>query len=441
MKRIVISLSVLVFASVSLVSCGSYSNSSATAATQSRLKFRVFAANVLAPTGLGSNLPAINIIDASKDLVSTAAVSLSGTIQDPEMLMLTPNQQDTLVYSGSDTTLTLVSNATESLSKPSSSSAASNSASLSGGIEIKLPAAATSVVISPAGTNAFVAAPNATVTGQAPGAVLVVDLVQDTVIATIPVPGAHYLLQSPDGNHILVFSDNSDSVTQIAPTLIGTSNDPRSVVTGFDRPVGGIFTSNSNALIFNCGRECGGIAAGIASFNLSTPPTATLAVPAATAGLLSGNTLYVAGTPPNMVCTSGTLAPACGVVSAIDVSAMTLTKSAEITNGYHSHMAMGANGQLFIGADGCSNITPQNNGSTGEIRGCLSILDTQKFGVVNPPDNGDVTGMEPITGRTVVYVCEGGTLRVYDTTTDKLATTQVTLVGDITDVLLVDTPQ
>ncbi len=437
MKRIAFSV-VLACFSISLVSCGSYSRSSATTGSRSGLKFRVFLANALAPTGLGSNLPVIDIIDANRDLVA-ATVPLGGTVTNPQIMMLTPNRQDTLVYGATNPTLTLVNNASESLNTPGSG--ASSTTSLTGATQITLPADVTSIVIAPAGVDAFAAAPNANVPGQLPGAVIVADLVQGKVVATIPVPGARYLLQSPDGNHILVFSDNSDSVTEIAPVLIGTGNDPRTVVTGFDRPVGGIFTSNSNALIFNCGPECGGAAAGIASFNLSAPPTSTLPVPAATVGLLSGNNLYVAGSAPNMACTSGTQATACGTVTAVNVSTMTVTNSAEITNGYHTLMSMGPDGQLFIGSTGCNNITAQNNGSSGEIRGCLSILDTQKFSVVNPPDNGDVTGIQPITGRTVVYVCENGSLRIYDTTTDKLAATQISLAGDMTNVLLVDTPQ
>jgi hypothetical protein len=50
--------------------------------------------------------------------------------------------------------------------------------------------------------------------------------------------------------------------------------------------------------------------------------------------------------------------------------------------------------------------------------------------------------MQPITNRNVVYVCEGGRFRVYDTTTDKLLVQSKTIniVGQPTDVLLVDGP-
>ena len=55
-----------------------------------------------------------------------------------------------------------------------------------------------------------------------------------------------------------------------------------------------------------------------------------------------------------------------------------------------------------------------------------------------PPNNGDVTGLQPITNRNVVYVVQKGELRIYDTTTDKLQTQQVDILGQAIDVELVD---
>jgi hypothetical protein len=119
---------------------------------------------------------------------------------------------------------------------------------------------------------------------------------------------------------------------------------------------------------------------------------------------------------------------------------MTAAAPVVITDGYHNRMQMGSNGQLFIGARGCTNV----NVSGGEVRGCLSIVNAagsiSQSSVVAPQDNGDVTGMEPIPNRNVVYVCEGGRLRIYDTTTDqleKLANGPV-IVGQAIDVKVVD---
>jgi hypothetical protein len=113
---------------------------------------------------------------------------------------------------------------------------------------------------------------------------------------------------------------------------------------------------------------------------------------------------------------------------------LTATLTVPITDGYHNRMQMGANGQLFVGARSCTNI----NISGGEVRGCLSIFDTSSATVIAPPDNGDVTSIEPIPNRHVVYVCEGGALRIYDTTTDKLQATQISIIGQAIDVKVAD---
>jgi len=166
----------------------------------------------------------------------------------------------------------------------------------------------------------------------------------------------------------------------------------------------------------------------------------------ATIGLLSGTTLYVAGTPPppapgaNTCTGSTTAATSCGRLDVVDLTSMTVSGSAIITDGYHNRMEMGANGQLFIGAvRTCTNINiPASGSNTGEVRGCLSIFNTTNSNVVIPPDNGDVTGIQPITNRGVVYVCENGELRIYDTTTDELQSKQIDIIGQAIDVKLVD---
>jgi len=320
---------------------------------------------------------------------------------------------------------------------------------------------------------AYAAVPNAPVTGQppTPGAVEVLNLSAGAISATLPVPGAHFVVQSHNGNRILAFGDNSDVVTVIAPSLIGTSEDPRTFVCPdgtpessitlcnptpvnkvFDHPVWGIFSSDdTTAYILNCGPECGGLAGTPASItvldmNTNTSGTTPLPVHGATIGLLSGTTLYVAGTPPppapgaNTCSGSTTAATSCGRLDVVDLTSMTVSGSAIITDGYHNRMEMGANGQLFIGAvRTCTNINiPASGSNPGEVRGCLSIFNTTNSNVVIPPDNGDVTGIQPITNRGVVYVCENGELRIYDTTTDKLQSKQIDIIGQAIDVKLVD---
>jgi hypothetical protein len=134
--------------------------------------------------------------------------------------------------------------------------------------------------------------------------------------------------------------------------------------------------------------------------------------------------------------TPATAATSCGRLTVIDTSSLTAGTPIAITDGYHDHMQMGANGRLFIGSRNCTNIKVLG----GEVRGCLTIANTNTGAVIAPPDNGNVTAIEPISNRNVVYVCQGGALRIYDTVTDKLQTTpeQPDVVGQAIDVKVVD---
>jgi hypothetical protein len=106
---------------------------------------------------------------------------------------------------------------------------------------------------------------------------------------------------------------------------------------------------------------------------------------------------------------------------------------------------MSFNNQLFVGSRNCTNINQPITNSGKEIRGCLTIANASSGSIASsaiivPPDQGDVTGVEAITNRNVVYVCEGGRLRIYDTTTDKLETKpqQPNVIGQAVDVKQVD---
>jgi hypothetical protein len=429
-------------ACLGFASCSSYSNPSnpsggggANGLPPSGLKFRAFVSNPVQTTGIG-NVAVLNIVDARLDEFTRfdATVSLAGSVIEPQRMLLSPNRTLTLVFSPADKAITVVDNATEAVNTGTAS------ASLQG--TIRLAGTTESIVLAPIATLGYAAIPAAAIAGQSSGAVQVFDYSAGTVTATVPVPAAHYIAESPDGNHLLVFSDNSDSATVIATSLIGTSPDPTTSIPGFDHPVGGIFLDNSNAVVFNCGAECGGTAASVALVNIGTGAvTATIPVRGATMGLLSGsNTLYVVGTPPGTTCGGSTQAQTCGTLDVVNLSTKTSTPAPNaITDGYHNLMQMGANGQVFIGARGCTNLTASNN-AQGEVRGCLSIYNTQTSAVTVPPAQGNVTGIQPITGRTVVYVCQNGALQIYDTSTDALQATQVSVVGQAFDVLLVDAP-
>ena len=443
MRQSVLAILVLITSSAILVSCGSNNNFNNTLglppeANPATIKVHVFVSNPLFSNGgSASGVPVLNVVDGQLDLISPSVVSVGATSPNPGMMVLFPNKKKTLVFSASNNSITAVSNASQNVAQDS----AGNTETLT------LPGFTESIVVASDNATGFAAIPTVLVNGQSPGVVQVLNLSTDAVSATLPIAGARYLAQSHNGNRILVVGSRPDTVTVLTPSSVGTSTDPRFDVQSslFDHPVWAVFSSDdSTAYILNCGPECGGTSASITLLDInSNLPGPSIPVDAGTVGLISGNTLYVAGTKPGAnTCagsTTATLATTCGEVSAVDLGTLAVSATATITDGYHNQIQMGANNQLFIGAHSCTNIKAPANGSTpGEVRGCLSILDANKTTVVVPPLNGDVTGIQPITRRNVVYVVQNGQLDIYDTTTDKLQKTQVDIIGQAVDVLQVD---
>lgn len=441
MKRTIFGIVGLAVAGIALISCGSSSSTSAST-RPSKLASRAFVSNPLNPsTVAGSFNPALNIVNAAPgssltDTLSLSTVSLS---TGPGLMALSPNGLLTMVFSPNNNSITIIDNNTEAVANvPNSSSNSSTPASA-----IMLPGPTESMLVGTDNQSGFAAIPTAIVNGApSPGAVVAFGLYEGAIAVTIPVPGARTIVANHNHNRILTFGDNSNTVTILTPSNINTSMDPRTPVCCFDHPVWGIFSSDdSTAYIFNCGPECGGTAAGITVLNMGDHSLgATLPLPAATYGIVSGTSVYVAGTPPGTPCGAGTAATTCGTLSLVSLATMTVTNSAPIiiTDGYHDRMEISSNGQLFIGAKTCTNLA----GST-ETRGCLSIYNTNTPGVVFPPDTGDVTGLAAIPGRNVLYVCEGGNFRIYDTTTDKLLVppnnqAMIDIVGQSIDVKFVN---
>jgi hypothetical protein len=449
LKRALILLLSVLPASLILLSCGYSAPSNSQGG--SGLTDRAFLTNFVT-AGTGS--AGVYIVDAARDLrANIAPLSAGGA---PGMMVLTPNRGQTLVFSGTgtqftDNQFTIINNTSESAAG-----------------RVTLPGTTESFVVSPDGSAAYVAVPTAPVVGQSPGLMEVVSLNSDTIAGEVNVPSVHYLSINHSGNRILGFSDNSDSVAVITPSNIGIGNAVTYLV-GFDRPVAAFFSSDDNtAFVVNCGAECGGSQASVQEVDLTQVQCAATggvcpAVPVCTTdanngkqcagsvALVSGSTMYLAGTPysagagPSLPCPSGTTqAEFCGLLTVFDLSTMSVTNTAPIyiTDGYHNRIALGANGQLFIGARTCTEIVPPVPPPTGaEVRGCLSIYDTNTLtgAVVIPPANGDVTGIQPIATRTVVYVIQGGSLGIYDTATDALQTLQITnLIGQLVDVKTID---
>jgi hypothetical protein len=441
-------------ASLICLSCGGYSAPGGT--TGGGVKYRAFVTNSVSS---GSGPAGVYVVDAANDVRAvTSPISAGNT---PGMMVLTPNRGQTLVFSGSgpqfsDNQLSIVNNASDAVAS-----------------HLTLPGMTESFVVSPDSSAAYVAVPTAKVVGQSPGIVEAISLSNGSITGVADVPAAHYLSINNSGSRLLGFSDNSDQVAVITTSLIANGN-AVTYIGGFDRPVSAFFSSDdSTAYVLNCGAECGGTQASVQK--LEMPPAqcqpdgvcAPVPVPAASIALVSGSTMYLAGTPfsagggPSLLCSTGattTQATYCGMLTTFDLNSMSVTNSAPIviTDGYHNRMSMAANGQLFIGAHTCTEIS-----TTTETRGCLSVYNTLATkvgsvppgGVLVPPENGDVTGLEPVAKRTVVYVVQGrgvsqgGSLFIYDATTDALENNPNDpnnpghingLVGDFFDVKTID---
>src|SRR5260370_28489503 len=112
LKRTLSACVVSILISVGLVSCSSYT---AHNNTRSGLKFRAFVSNPLHPGSSGGGVPVLEIIDASKDVLSPTAVSLIGAEPDAGFMVESPKRDRTLVFSPSNNGLAIVDNAQESV--------------------------------------------------------------------------------------------------------------------------------------------------------------------------------------------------------------------------------------------------------------------------------------------------------------------------------------
>jgi hypothetical protein len=338
------------------------------------------------------------ITDAAKDLPTRFRISV-GT--SASLMALMPDKKHTIVIDPASNNLVVTDNTTETIAS-----------------SVTLPAFTESIAPAPDNKTIYVAVRNAPVSGQLPGFVEVVDITatSGTTFANIPVPTVRRIVLSHNGNKLLAFSDNSNNVA-----VIDTASKAVTYVSGFDHPVFGVFSTDDNtAYILSCGQECGGTAAKVNTLSLANNVVgADVIVSGATTALLDGGNLYVAGNNAG------------GKLDVVATSSMTVSKSAvAITDGYHSKMAL-ANSLLFIGSTGCNNITS----------GCLSVYNTSSSAVVNSAaGTGDVTGIQPITGRNIVYVVEGGEFVIWDTTTvaPLPAAKQFDIVGQAYDVTLID---
>jgi hypothetical protein len=423
LKKFALLCLILAAAGFVLISCGSAPH---VATAPSGISERVIASqSASSATALG----ALVVIDGQFNTLGRGAINAGVS---PALLAISPDHSTLLSLDVSSNRVDVINTAKQAVTGT-----------------VLLPGPTISMAV-PNPSLGYAAVPNAPINGAAAGAVVAMNLGSPSIAATISIPNAQTVVASPAGNLLLVFSNDSNSVTMVSPLLLNVGNPITTAIPGFDRPVNAVFTTDGSiAYVLNCGAECGGTQASVQILNLgSSTPTLGASVPVdgATIAYLNGSQLWVAGNSPTNSSCAGetTAATTCGRLDTVDVNTMTVTGSIAITDGYHNRISFGLGAQLFIGSYACTNIGNVNNPQGGEVRGCLSIYNAVNNTVVVPPDNGDVTGLQDFTTLYVEYVAEGGILRVYSTTSDTLLlTTQIetgtiVITGFITDVKAVD---
>jgi hypothetical protein len=438
LKRRMLVLVVGLWASLNLASCGSSKRTN----PPSGLPNRVLVSQGVTSTSAFGSLVTVN---GFNDTLTGTPPLGAGT--SPGLMAISPSRNIAMAFDPVSSTVYSVNTTRES--------------SLG---SVQLPGRTFSMAVPTSDAVGYAAVPTAVVAGfPVLGAVEVLNLT-GSITTTIAVSNAETVVANQNGSQLLVFSNDSDSVTVLNPAdaLPGVDlscNPPVNsavcqIVPGFNRPVYAVI-NGTTAYVMNCGFECGGSQqASVETLDLNTLVAGTpVKVNGATYAFLSGTKLYVAGdgTPTGPLCASlpnaaKTAATYCGTLDIVDLTTMqdlNFSDPIAIPDGYHDRMDMSINGQLFVGSHDCTNVGDVNSPS-GEVRGCLAILNTNTGAVIIPPDNGDVNGLQSFTSREVEYVAEGGALRVYDTTTDVLLINDfvplgtINVVGYVGDVEAID---
>jgi DNA-binding beta-propeller fold protein YncE len=405
-------LSHLLVASLALAMAGCGSSTSSNTPKPTGLKKRVLISNTSAGV--------VAVLDAQKDVASTKLLGVTSPTK-----MLTAGGT-TIAMSNSSSLITVIDNATETVTFPS-----------------PIGDQPFDIAISPDGKNAWAAMRNF-------GFVQSVDTTTGIARPVLRIGNARRLVMSPKGTKLLVFPDPQGQVPPNTHTffVVDTATSAVQVVTDalhLDQPFTAVFNGNeTQAFILNCGPECGGTTASVV-FADFTNPTATFSapilVPGATVGLINGSNLYVAGTPPQPPAVVGCPISRCGTLSVINATALTAGTPIPITDGDHEKMAF-ANNRVYVGATRCT-VEPGTAANT--TRGCLSIFNTGTNAAVFPTEssfrqNFDVTGFQPISARNVIYIVQGDELDIFDTNTDALVSglTQIDVIGQAFDVVQID---
>ena len=405
---------------LAMAGCGG-SSSSSSAPKPTGLKKRVLLSN--------TSTNSVNVMDAQKDVFSTKTLGVASPTK-----MLTAGGTS-IVMDSAGSQITIIDNPTEAVT-----------------FAAPIGDQPFDIAITPDGKNAWAAMRNF-------GFVQSVDTTTGVAKPVIRISNARRLAMSPKGTKLLVFPDPQGQVPPKTSTffVVDTATAAVQTITDaahLDQPFTAVFNgSETQAFILNCAGECGTTHGSPAVPNTAsvvfadfTNPTAVFSaltsVPGgATVGLLSGANLYVAGTPAALP--AGVICPLshCGALTVINATTFAAGTAIPITDGTHEKMAF-ANNRIYVGAQGCT-VDPGTAANT--VRGCLSIFNTGTSAAVFPTEssfrqNFDVTGLQPISGRSIIYIVQGAELDIFDTNTDAPASgvTQLDVVGKAFDAVQID---
>jgi DNA-binding beta-propeller fold protein YncE len=401
----------VVVLAVALAGCGSSTSSNQPKPTG--LKKRVLLSNQASST--------VNLLDAQKDTFTTKNIGATS----PTKLVTAGGITAAMDSAGS--VITIIDNATEAVT-----------------FAAPIGDQPFDIAISPDGKKAWAAMRDF-------GFVQAVDTTSGVAFQVIRISNARRLVMSPKGSKLLVFPDPQSQVPPNTHTffVVDTTTGSFQTITDavhLDQPFTAVFgASDTQAFVLNCGAECGGTAASVVSVDFTNAPVFAPALPiavaGATVGLMNGTNLYVAGTSPTLP--GGLTCPisSCGELTVINTGTLTAGNPVAITDGTHEKMAF-VNSRIYVGAHGCT-VDPGTAANT--VRGCLSIFNTGSSAVTFSTEssfrqNFDVTGLQPISGRNIIYVVQGGEIDFFDTTTDAVATgiTPLDAVGKAFDAVLID---
>lgn len=385
-----------------LVGCGGSSASSSSPTSP---------APTPAPSPVPTPLPAIALVSDNQSgtllIVDTQKDTIVGTVNTSSPAKMVSAGGVTVIQNNTAPSMALFNNASRTITAT-----------------VTLGAIPVDVAISPDGKTAWAAESNGTIEK--------VDTATAAVVKTVTAAGVQRLVMSTQGTWLLGFVDNANAliahgfylISTDSPVTIGVASAP----TFLDETFNAGFSDDTDAYLLSCGAECGGTSAGVSGFVLLPPLSGgpyispPIPVAGATVGVENAWILYVAGTPPSA---PGAPTLNAGTLQVVNQRAQTAGPAFSIADGRHLDMALSGNGKLFIGSRGCTSgpVTAQNR-----VQGCLTIFDTVTLTITpvlvpaSRASNLDITSLLPIPGRNVMYVCQGGVLDIYDSTTNAVST-------------------